>query len=122
MTPYNKFKDALERIASGSVKDPVALAKNALSRTGPKAQNLIGKTSGKLTVFEKAELTHAFGGRNKQMWFCKCACGNMKKVSTKDFNGGYVLSCGCLLTEARSLNMKRYHHRRDKVLNDEKVA
>ena len=61
----------------------------------PKFIDQAGKRFGRLFV-----LKHA--GRNKslkQMWLCKCDCGNEKIVCTPELNRGSTLSCGCLLKE-----------------------
>ena len=40
--------------------------------------NLIGKKFGKLTVIEKSDNYIQPSGRIREMWKCKCECGNIK--------------------------------------------
>ena len=54
--------------------------------------NLIGKKFGRLTVVNVV-------GRDKvgkQVWLCKCDCGNELKVNTSSLNSGNTKSCGCI--------------------------
>ncbi len=51
---------------------------------------LTGKTFGRLTVIELAEIR-----RRMTYWKCRCACGNMTLVSGSALNRGRVSTCGC---------------------------
>lgn len=45
------------------------------------------------------------GARKRNMWWCKCSCGSVGKVSIQDLMSSTSRSCGCLsrrLTSARS--------------------
>lgn len=39
-------------------------------------------------------------------WHCKCKCGNEIDVDTRNLNSGHTKSCGCLIKEKASLNVK----------------
>lgn len=54
--------------------------------------NLIGKTTGALTV--KSRLGPRRKG-GKVYWDCLCECGNTKEISSDDFHRGIPVSCGC---------------------------
>lgn len=57
------------------------------------SNNLIGQRFGKLIVLEKTEK------RTKNrciIWKCKCDCGNICEVSTKNLTQCYTSSCGCV--------------------------
>ena len=61
------------------------------------APNLIGKTSGSLTVIRKATVEETIGRpQHVGYWYCECKCGNHHIVGTNDFTLGKVQSCGCL--------------------------
>lgn len=51
-----------------------------------------GKVFGKLTVISYAGLQN-----NKQMWLCKCSCGNDFVAQVRALNAGKNKSCGCNL-------------------------
>lgn len=59
--------------------------------------NLMGRTFGKLTVYEVAQPRNG-----KTMWKCKCSCGNIVIVDASSLKRGLTKSCGCLLKEATS--------------------
>lgn len=65
--------------------------------------DLIGQQFGYLTVIEDS------GERadGSVVWFCKCKCGNTKKIRARDLKrkGGGTKSCGCLLKEKVSKNL-----------------
>lgn len=56
--------------------------------------NLIGKTFGKLTVIGKCENYVQPSGRIREMWKCKCECGNIKTYRKDALKR--IISCGCL--------------------------
>ena len=62
-------------------------------RKQQKEQEFVGREFSNLTVVSFAYIEH-----QRRYWKCKCACGNIKIVSTHDLTGGYVKSCGCLRT------------------------
>ena len=58
---------------------------------------MIGLTSGWLTVLREATADETIGRRDKRKyWYCECQCGNHHIVETSDFTHGKVQSCGCL--------------------------
>ncbi|MDO5018790.1 MAG: hypothetical protein Q4E02_05760 [Lagierella massiliensis] len=63
--------------------------KNA--RNGNKAENLIGKRFGLLTVIERVE-----NKNDRVSWLCKCDCGKEKICTAQSLKAGKVKSCGCL--------------------------
>lgn len=56
-------------------------------------QDLIGKRFGKLVVLN---LSHRSQKDKQLYWKCKCDCGNIKYVSTRNLTTGKTKSCGCL--------------------------
>lgn len=60
-------------------------------------KDLTNKTFGRLTVVERD--IHSVG---RVYWFCKCSCGNIKRVRGTHLNAGKINSCGCLLHERSS--------------------
>lgn len=70
------------------------------SRREAKAQELVGKAFGRLTVIGP-------GGQTKvgaALWACKCECGNDKLVETFNLKSGRIASCGCLQKESQTAN------------------
>lgn len=70
-----------------------------------KAENLIGKKFGKLTVVERAPNNK----QGKAMWKCVCDCGKEKKkpVTGHELKVGIVRSCGCIKSESlKGINKK----------------
>ena len=61
--------------------------------------NLIGRKFGRLEVIKFVE-----GSKNPPLWECRCECGKIKKVSSKNLLKEKTNSCGCL---ARELSSKR---------------
>ncbi len=54
--------------------------------------DLTGMVFGELTVLRRA-------GRAKDrhvIWECRCACGNLSYVNSRDLRNGHTRSCGCL--------------------------
>ena len=67
-----------------------------LRKGGKKAEDLVGKVFGWLTVLERVENTVTSDGRPYVTFLCRCKCGNLKRVLAKNLKGGHVKSCGCL--------------------------
>lgn len=61
----------------------------------PSKKDLTNQRFGRLTVLFEAEPHYTSGGNRKVMWFCKCDCGNEKKVSSGELLRGKTRSCGC---------------------------
>lgn len=64
-----------------------------------KFENLTGMKFNRLTVIKRAEDYISPSNRKRVMWFCKCDCGNITKVSASNLKSGGVKSCGCLVSE-----------------------
>ena len=52
--------------------------------------DLTNERFGALTAIEKAEPK-----KGRTAWLCRCDCGNVKVVITKQLRNGCVTSCGC---------------------------
>lgn len=59
-------------------------------------EDLTGKRFGKLTVIEYIGIVKDKNNVNRQIWRCKCDCGNEKIVKSNYLKNGNVKSCGCL--------------------------
>lgn len=57
-----------------------------------KALDLTGQRFGRLTVIERAENNK----HGNTMWLCRCDCGNITTVRTRDLKSYHTQSCGCL--------------------------
>lgn len=71
-----------------------------------KADELCGKTFGRLTVIKRCENYVSPGGTTRSNWLCKCQCGNEIKVTADKLKYGNTKSCGCLKNE---ITAKRNH-------------
>jgi hypothetical protein len=61
--------------------------------------DLTGQRFGRLTVLESAPRVDAYA-----RWRCRCECGTLIAVSSRDLRQGNVKSCGCLRRDtARAL-------------------
>lgn len=61
-------------------------------------QNLLGQTFGKLKVISMTERR-----RDRHViWKCKCECGNICEVCSKELINGDTKSCGCIVRENSS--------------------
>lgn len=58
----------------------------------PRFLNLTGQIFTRLTVIGLIER----GNRNRPIWLCQCACGNVSKVPTSQLTTKKTQSCGCL--------------------------
>jgi hypothetical protein len=75
-----------------------------------RVRDVSGWKSGVLTVVEKAHIKN-----RKQMWLCKCDCGNECYRDTSAIATGRVQSCGCLQKKATS-EAKKTHGMADSRL------
>lgn len=73
-----------------------------------KANNLIGKTYGRLTVLYRTMPPEHVKNKAQTYWLCKCQCGNYIQVRTGALITNGVQSCGCLHSEIASQLMKNY--------------
>lgn len=60
-----------------------------------KANQLTGKTFGRLTVVERIGVSK----NGHILWLCTCECGNSTVVFGSNLVRNHTLSCGCLNTE-----------------------
>ena len=58
--------------------------------------DLSGQKFGKLTVIERVEDHITPSGQHKQLWLCRCDCGNEKIIRGEFLRNGSTMSCGCL--------------------------
>lgn len=72
--------------------------------------NLIGQCFGNLTVIEHTgRINIGTKGQYSQLWKCKCKCGNVCNVSSRDLNSGNTKSCGCIRGETlRKNHLNKY--------------
>ena len=86
------------------------LDKNNLPNEIPvgRANNLIGKKYGRLTVLYRTNPPEHITNRTQTYWLCKCQCGNYIQVRTGALITNGVQSCGCLHSEIASKLMKNY--------------
>lgn len=73
--------------------------------THGKLKDLEGQKFGRLTVIGFV------GIENKRtLWFCKCRCGNIKKVDAGSLKKGEIVSCGCFSKEATKERSTTHGH------------
>lgn len=58
--------------------------------------DLTGKRFGRLTVLER----DGHNSRGNIMWWCRCDCGGVARVSGGSLKSGMIKSCGCIRREA----------------------
>lgn len=63
--------------------------------TNPKFQNLSGQRFNRFTVLGYAGKSPS-GARQ---WFCRCDCGEVKRVCGGNLKSGHLISCGCYYRE-----------------------
>lgn len=61
-----------------------------------RANNLIGKKFGKLTVLKESGFIKDNAGKNHRIYECLCDCGNITYAQHQYLEFGDVVSCGCL--------------------------
>lgn len=59
---------------------------------------IIGKKFNRLTVIRKTEEKD---NKGRELWECKCDCGNILKASYRQLSHNEIKSCGCLREENR---------------------
>lgn len=64
--------------------------------------DLTGQKYNKLTPLYRVENNK----ENKAQWMCKCDCGNLVVVVSRDLRNGNTKSCGCLNDEKRHSHVK----------------
>jgi hypothetical protein len=118
MSRLQIYKKALLEI-SGGADDPTAIARAALISTPrEKRSQMIGNRFGRLVVVARDD-SHASGHGLHSFWICKCDCGTEKSISGNHLKRGAAQSCGCLRNEKAKYRMKKRHHHRGKLFQDE---
>lgn len=69
-----------------------------------KHNDLTGMTFGRLTVVSE----HGRAADRHILWRCRCKCGEVTHVSSRDLISGHTKSCGCLQKE--KIHDVRYIH------------
>lgn len=64
--------------------------------------DLTGKKFNKLTVLEKTDKRQF----SNVIWKCKCKCGNITYVTSRNLTTAHTKSCGCLAKELASKRLK----------------
>lgn len=65
------------------------------------ALDLVGQRFGRLLVLERVG---ASGGKYV-LWRCRCDCGNLVEISTRDLRSRGTVSCGCSRREKAAQNL-----------------
>lgn len=80
-----------------------------------KADNLCGKTFGRLTVIKRCENYVSPSGTTRSNWICKCQCGKEVKVTTDKLKSGNTKSCGCLKNEITAQRNHKHGKRQSRL-------
>ena len=110
-------------IQSGHLKDGHTRSCGCLRKSNGKDRwiDLTGHQYGRLTVLrraasedEAAYLRDKKGSTGidgeKELWLCRCSCGNLCVCSKETLRIGKTQSCGCLRDDQRKENMKKAIH------------
>ena len=75
------------------------------------ADNLIGKTFGRLTVIDRANDYISPSGYRSAQWLCECSCNNHTKkiVRESHLKDGNTTSCGCYAIEINKEKNKKFN-------------
>lgn len=68
------------------------MAEPIIFPTDSRFKNLTGQTFGRLTVVSYA----GRGTDNRNVWLCRCSCGENRVIPTHNLTRGNSRSCGCL--------------------------
>ena len=68
--------------------------------------DLAGQKFGKLTVIKRVEDHITPSGQHKQLWLCRCDCGNEKIIRGESLRNGSTMSCGCLKQSTGEMNIE----------------
>lgn len=94
-TPWTIEKKNKKRIEKGK---PSKKVKYPTGR-GKKAEDLVGRVFGRLTVIKRVKNKVAPNGISYVTFLCKCSCGNYIEVRADNLRNGHTKSCGCLRAE-----------------------
>lgn len=75
----------------------------------PKLLDLTNHKYGKLTVIKRTRID-----QREKYWLCICECGNEVETYTRILRSGLKKSCGCLVKEVSSKNIKKAHEHNKK--------
>lgn len=64
--------------------------------------NLLGRRFGKLLVVESVYREHK--DKNGLLWCCRCDCGKICEVHSRDLVSGRIMSCGCDASHSKGEN------------------
>ena len=67
-------------------------------------ENIIGKKFGRLTVLEKTKEKNKYGS---YFYKCRCDCGNIHLVISRDLKDNSTKSCGCLHKDSSIKNLSK---------------
>lgn len=84
-----------------------------------KLKNLKGKTFGRLTVIERAEVKEKTKS-DRVYWRCLCECGNYKNISSKDLLSQGTSSCGCLQSELAKESIQKVNKQKQYLSKEKK--
>lgn len=76
-----------------------------------RAENLVGKKYGRLTVLYRVKNI----GKNTA-WMCQCSCGTKKVIAAKHLTTNAIQSCGCLAKEKSAERIAAISKSREKDL------
>ncbi|MDO4267025.1 MAG: transcriptional regulator [Eubacteriales bacterium] len=79
-----------KRLTRGTIKNCGCIPKTT-ARNGTIAEDLTGRTFGRLTVLYRTE-----NRRSRTFWVCRCSCGKLCSAAAHDLKAGKNRSCGCL--------------------------
>lgn len=66
--------------------------------------DITGQKFGRLTAINFLRMDPGY----KQVWLCKCDCGNYKEVPMSQLRMGHTKSCGCIMAEKKKNKKKEY--------------
>lgn len=86
-----------KHLRSGNTKSCGCYQKEKTAESNMKrANNLIGKKFGKLTVLKESGFVKDNAGKNHRIYECLCDCGNITYAQHQYLEFGDVTNCGCL--------------------------
>lgn len=81
-------------------------------------QDLTGRKFGRLTAI-KMEKKVDSQGCSREYWLCQCECGKTSSVLKNNLLKNKVISCGCIVKEKASQNVKKCEKYRNLNINKE---
>lgn len=103
-----------KRLRSGNTKSCGCYQKEqAIASNIKRADNLIGRHFGKLTVISEAGFVVKASGKRCRIYNCLCDCGNYCQIQHQYLVSGDTTSCGCIRSRiefAVSSYLKLHHY------------